>query len=113
MTAEPATPSEPDLELPELQEGTLTPDQVIDLIREIEAHGQVLGAQTKGAPRRITPDGDLDLWEAVNAFLFGDVIGVQIRYRYAGSFWADTLLRHRKGIRVVRICQDQLYGGAP
>lgn len=47
------------------------------------------------------------------AFLRGDLVGVQLRYRFAGEEWWDTLTHTAAGIRLVRISHTRALAVEP
>jgi hypothetical protein len=53
-----------------------------------------------------------DLWSAISdAFAklaAGRTRGVQIRYRHEGQTWWDTLMPTAAGVRLTRVCVDEL-----
>jgi hypothetical protein len=72
------------------------------LFADVGAAAEVLSIQGKaGAGRYASPD-PLTLATAHERLASGELIGVQLRYRYGGSEWADTLLRAAAGFRLVR-----------
>jgi len=56
----------------------------------------------KGASSAYASSGSPSLFGALEALERGMTLGVQIRYRYQGSAWWDTLLRTPEGVRLVR-----------
>ena len=99
--------SEPDKTLPELTESTLGAEQLGDLFRDIGALTQVVEIIPKQGPRDYVDDRlTLDLDTAQARLLDGTFRGVQIRYRYDGGLWWDTLIKLPEGFRIVRIRHD-------
>ena len=47
-----------------------------------------------------------DLDDGRARLLAGTATALQIRYRFAGEEWWDTLISTPEGIRLVRICQE-------
>lgn len=106
MNAE--TPPEPGEEpsppLPELTEGLLDPATLERLFADLEACAEVLEVLTKLGPQeRVTGSVRPSLAEAHDLLRAGGVRGVQIRYRYQGQEWLDTLLVRPAGTLLVRI----------
>jgi hypothetical protein len=88
----------------ELGEGTL--DQ---LFADLAASAEVLSVRGKADPRRYASADPLTLAAARDRLTTGDLTAVQLRYRYDGHEWADTLLRAPGGFRLVR-CQIPANG---
>ena len=85
-------------ELPPMREAVLGRDQVHELFADVEAHAtEVLLMQRRGAPT------SQSLSVARSALLGGDLPRIQIRYRWQGSLWIDTLESRPDGYRLVRI----------
>lgn len=88
----------PALETQELDEATL--DQ---LFYEIERSATVLAVLLKGAAESLAEGGDVTLAEARACLRARTVRGVQLRYRFAGVDWWDTLLLTAQRVRIVRM----------
>ncbi|MFT4547208.1 MAG: hypothetical protein ACI9UA_001722 [Pseudoalteromonas tetraodonis] len=93
--------------LPELTESVLDAGQIENLFRDIGALTQVVEIIPKHGRRDYVDDtASLDLEAAQERLLDGSFRGLQIRYRYDGSLWWDTLIGHPEGFRIVRIRHD-------
>jgi len=97
MTAE--SPSE----LPQVREAMLQDDEVAALIRDLRACAQVHEILVRSAPRQQPSSGTVTLDEAAQMLMERTVRGVQIRYRFDGFDWMDTLMPVAEGIKLVRI----------
>ena len=96
--------SEEATKLPELTESVLSPDQIRELFRDIEALTQIVEIIPKHGSRDYVDDSiELDLATARDRLLDRTYRGLQIRYQYDGGLWWDTLIRIPEGIRIVRI----------
>jgi hypothetical protein len=93
------------MELPELEEGLLDEAGLRALCHQIQTAAQLDQVLAKGAPRQHTPEHAWELDQALQALIDGGVRGVQLRYRYDGHAWFDTVLRGPDGFRVVRMRQ--------
>jgi hypothetical protein len=91
------------LVLPELQDALLDEQTLEQLARDLESFAQVDEVLLKGAPTARAGEGSIPLAEALDALRQRRVLGVQIRYRFQGTLWWDTLLRTPHGVRLVRI----------
>ncbi len=85
--------------LPTLTSADLDPATLEALFADLEALADIEEVQIKGASA--TRAGLTDLAEARRALAYG-AHGVQIRYRWEGQGWLDTLLRTPGGLRLVR-----------
>jgi ferredoxin-type protein NapG len=91
--------------LPELHEGELDEAALRALFRDLGALTEVEEVRLKRAAGRRAESGAPGLDEALAKLLSGDVRGVQVRYRYLGESWCDTVLPAPGGHRVVRMAQ--------
>jgi hypothetical protein len=95
------------LKLPDLNQATLDWPGVEALLRDIAACTQVTEIIPKAAAQGYVTDGvALTLLEARRLLQERAVWGVQIRYRYEGADWWDTLMVLPGGWRLVRIRHD-------
>ncbi len=94
------------MELPELEEGLLDEAALRTLCEEILAHTELDQVLAKGPSGGHTPNKGWDLGEALEALIGAQVRGIQLRYRYQGKAWFDTILRSPDGYRVVRMHQS-------
>lgn len=97
--------TETPLELPALDEGMLSDDGVRQLIAELGAHAEVFEVGIKGGAQARGQRAVLDLPAALDGLLAGEHRAIQVRYRFQGAEWCDTVLRAPGGWRVVRMCQ--------
>jgi hypothetical protein len=97
-TSMPAT-----LNLPDLHQAVLDTPTLERLLRDIEEHAQVNEIIPKFTQRGYVPEGPVTLAEARELLLFQSARGVQIRYRYEGADWWDTIMTAPEGFRLVRI----------
>jgi hypothetical protein len=102
MTDDPTTTAE-DLRLPELTQACLDADTLDALFADLAACTQVLEVVAKPARTQMIPNQRLTLDDARELITRRTVRGVQIRYRYDGAEWWDTLMAGPDGVRVVRI----------
>ncbi|WP_437707251.1 hypothetical protein WMF45_26305 [Sorangium sp. So ce448] len=100
---------DPEIPLPPLQEAVLDEATLDQLFFDLAEAAELVSVSLKaGATARA---GDLpragsagdELALARRALGDGTALGVQIRYRFAGSEWWDTLLRIPSGVRLVRV----------
>ncbi|MEZ4361333.1 MAG: hypothetical protein R3B48_14200 [Kofleriaceae bacterium] len=99
--------------LPPVQQVVLDAAAVARLFDDIERAGEWLGASAKGARRGAPASSFASLAEAKAALLGGAVAGVQLRYRFAGEEWWDTLMPTATGIRLVRISHTRALAVDP
>lgn len=99
--------STPDAEaLPSLQQADLDAETLARLVSDIQGLAVVDEVVLKGGGALMASPQRVTLTEAVEALQGGRIQGVQVRYRYQGQAWWDTLLRVPQGIRLVRITHD-------
>jgi len=96
-----STPENPPL--PTLQDAILDGETLERLMHDIQSFATVEEVLLKGGAVAMASEKSVPLAEALESFRQGRVLGVQIRYRYLGTSWWDTLLRTSQGIRLVRI----------
>jgi len=90
--------------LPDLQQSILDAPTVDQLFADIAACGSQLEIIPKfAAEERIDASSRLTLEDGRALLLAGQLRALQIRYRYQGSDWWDTLLPVPQGHRLVRI----------
>ncbi len=98
--------TEPQSPLPGLHQAVLDEPTVRRLFADLQACAEVFEVRAKQAAREQTRDEQILLDEARDRLLDGSARGVQVRYRYQGEEWWDTLLRTESGFRLTRIRQD-------
>lgn len=97
-------------ELPDLHQGMLDEATLATYFADLQEHAEVFDVNAKGAPESYASDSPMDLAAGENLFQSGLVRGLQIRYRFGGVEWWDTLIRAPEGVRLVRI--EHNFGGA-
>lgn len=93
--------------LPELHQAVLDGPTLDALFADLAACTEVLDVQAKGSATAYAHDA-AGLGAVREALLSGSVHAAQIRYRWRGEIWWDTLLRVPGGVRIVRRCAPQL-----
>ena len=94
-------------ELPALHQGVLDAATLDQLVVDIETCTEVIEVIPKfGADSYVGEDEVIDLRKAISMLGEGQLRGVQIRYKYDGSQWWDTLMGTPQGVRLVRIQHD-------
>lgn len=90
--------------LPPLIVAELDDELLAELFGDVEALGEELEIVVKRGPE-VQVDGAprTTLLEAERLLRTEMTVGVQLRYRYRGSDWWDTILRSAEGFRLVRI----------
>lgn len=76
------------------------------LFADLEACAEILAVIPKAGPGYVSPR-TISLQAGRNQFAAGQLRGLQVRYRFQGTEWWDTLLPEADGARVTRIkpCQ--------
>ncbi len=95
-----------DERLREFHEAFIDPETLNQLFRDLEGASEVLAVMAKGGGRDRAHGGALTLEEGRELFLSKQVKGLQIRYRYEGAEWWDTLMHTPGGVRIIRIEQE-------
>jgi ferredoxin-type protein NapG len=98
-----AKPEVAEIELPELREADLDEAGLRALFGDLAAATQIEDIRSKQAPERRAEASRISAEEALGWLLEGRVRGVQVRYRYDGQSWCDTILATTRGHRVVRV----------
>ena len=94
------------LQLPPLQVTVLDASTLAQLFSDLETCATGVTVQPRTRPD--LPPALISLAEAQVQLASGSLRGVQIRYRYEGGSWCDTLITQPAGTRLVRICEDDI-----
>jgi hypothetical protein len=113
MTDATTTENAQPLALPELHERALDAEALAAYEADLTAEAQVDAVMVKGgAEVRATDAGELGLAEAFATLRGGRVRAVQVRYRWGGEAWWDTVMAmgsgHGAGYRIVRLRAESL-----
>lgn len=92
--------------LQDLQNAMLTPELLQAYFLDLEWFAAVAEVLPKYKPNTFVPDEPLTLQTGRALLEGGQLLGLQIRYRFEGATWWDTLLVGPRGIRLVRIQHD-------
>lgn len=96
--------------LPELHSSSLDDAQVAQLLTDIEICTELTEILPKFAAQQRVPDtASVTLAQAREWLTTRAVRGLQLRYRYDGADWWDTLMQDGDRYRIVRIRHD--FGG--
>jgi hypothetical protein len=113
MNAEPVTTPANETDapaLPELHSSSLDIAQVAQLLADIEACTELTEILPKfAAQQRVPATASVTLAQAREWLATRAVRGLQLRYRYDGADWWDTLMEDGDRYRIVRIRHD--FGG--
>lgn len=101
----PSTSAGDEIPLPDLQDQDIDEATLRRLAFDIDAAADLIEVRYKGGAQAHAARAAPSLEEAVTALLERRVLGIQLRYRYGGRQWWDTLLRTEGGVRLVRIEQ--------
>jgi hypothetical protein len=96
------SPAADPLDLPELRQGELDATQLDTLFADLRQGAEVDHVQVRGGPGSPRGDRVVSLDEARQLLRQERTPAVQIRYRYDGQSWCDTLLAHPGGVRLIR-----------
>ncbi len=103
LTSEPTEPPEPEIVLPDLHEAELDEQGLRALFHDLSSAAEIEGVRVKQAAAERASTGQVTASDALELLLARRVRGVQIRYRYQGESWCDTIMASPHGHRVVRL----------
>lgn len=89
--------------LPDLYSDELDAAALSALIADIEAHAHVSEVLVKGAATVHATAVRPSFSQACASLSAGNIRAVQVRYRWDGRDWSDTVLRTTAGFKVVRM----------
>jgi hypothetical protein len=90
-----------------MNDAILGPDEVRQLFDDLDHHAQVLDVRLKGGSRSLAGEGGCTLGEARGAIAGRTARAAQVRYRYQGDLWVDTIMvLNQGGVRLVRVRQE-------
>ncbi|MFO0935861.1 MAG: hypothetical protein U0798_05000 [Gemmataceae bacterium] len=108
--AAPAAPTTPVFSegppVPLMVEGLLDASALKQLFSDLSASAQVLDVREKGGPVQYAETETIPLDAAGERLLSQISRAVQVRYRYSGYEWTDTVMALPAGYRVVRCRHD-------
>lgn len=88
--------------VPLMVEGLIDVATLTRLFADIQSAGTVLGVREKGGPTEYAAGEGMPPEVALERLRAGSARAVQVRYRYDGHEWTDTILAQPGGFRVVR-----------
>ncbi len=91
--------------VPMMVEGVIDANTLRQLFADL-ATATLLGIREKGSPTEYTASEELTTDLAQSRLLSGAARAVQLRYRYDGFEWSDTIMAIPGGFRVVRCRQE-------
>lgn len=92
--------------LRDYHEAMLDPATLQRLFIDLDGAAEVLAVLAKGGGTTRAHGGTMTLEEGRQLFMSNKIKGLQIRYRYEGAEWWDTLMHTPEGVRIVRIEQE-------
>ena len=87
--------SRPDVE--DLFMSVVEPPMVAQMLADIREHAELLSVGSKSDARALSGEPVSDLALAERWLADGSLRGLQLRYRFQGDVWFDTLLRLPSG----------------
>jgi len=90
------------LNLPALRTADLDEEGLDTLLTDLAACAEDIELVVKSGPAARAECAAASLQLAIQRFRAGELRGVQIRYRFEGRVWCDTLMRTATGMRLVR-----------
>ena len=94
-----------DIKLPDLHETVLDTETLSAYFDDLASHAEVFDVIAKGAPQQYAGEQALDLAGGRALIESGLTRGLQVRYRFQGAEWWDTMICQADGVRLVRIEQ--------
>ena len=88
--------------VPLMTEGTIDAATLRQLWADLLAAAEVLSVREKAGPETYAGSDGPSLSLVLDRLLTGEARAAQIRYRYDGREWTDTIVSHPPGFRVVR-----------
>ncbi|MDQ8202416.1 hypothetical protein [Pelagicoccus sp. SDUM812003] len=90
--------------LPELHQSHMDSETLAAYFRDLEACAEIFAVIPKMGQGYVAPQ-EVDLRLGKSLLESGALLGLQIRYRFDGSEWWDTLIARGGQIRITRIEQ--------
>lgn len=93
----------PDPPLPTVYEAMLTPERLAELLADLEVHAGEVDVRVRAVQETHSDSGRPEL--SIVGALLDQATGtsVQIRYRFDGKLWCDSILHTAQGYRLVRM----------
>lgn len=92
--------------VPLMLEGLIDQPALARLFADLHSAATVLGVREKGGAGRYAGGDELSPGVALERLTAGTARAVQVRYRYDGHEWTDTVLATAAGYRIVRCRHD-------
>jgi hypothetical protein len=89
--------------LPDLQSSTLDAETLDQLFFDLAKLAEVLDVRLKAAATARANAAAASLEDARLALVQGQTLAAQVRYRFQGVEWIDTLMKTADGVRLVRM----------
>ncbi len=93
-----------------LHQGVLDAPRLAELFADLAEYAEITAILLKGGAAQYAGEQEVTLAQAHAQLAAGAVRGAQIRYRFEGRAWCDTLLHGPGGLRVVRMDVTHLGG---
>ena len=84
--------------LPEILQAEWSSDQILALFLDLNAGAEIQHVQL----RTETADATVSLADAEASFGCGEARAIQVRYRFEGELWSDTILRGDPTTKIIR-----------
>lgn len=98
----------PDAPLPPVHIAEIDHEKLRELFCDVESLGEHIEIVLKhGSEGYVDPGSAPSITDAMTQLLLGTALGVQLRYRFKGADWWDTVMRTTAGFRLVRIQRPQ------
>lgn len=91
--------------LPAIWDKLLDPATLDQYFKDLAAHAEMISVQEKQSPTEYVHENTMDLPVARERIFSGNACAVQLRYRYDGQEWCDTLMHQASGVKLIRMMQ--------
>lgn len=92
--------------VPLMVEGILDASMLNQLCSDLQSYAEIVIVQEKSGPNAYADSEPLKLETAVHRLQSQLTRSVQVRYKFEGWEWTDTILAFQAGFRVVRCRHD-------
>lgn len=96
--------------VPLMVDGVIDATTLRQLFADLATSATIIGVREKSGPTTYTSADEPTPDAALARLLSGVVRATQVRYRFDGHEWTDTILSVPGGFRVVRCRHEQLLG---
>jgi hypothetical protein len=102
-------------QVPLMTKGLINAETLHQLAEDLEVAAEVLSIREKASAATHSAPDEASLAACIDHLLNGVIRAAQIRYRYAGNEWTDTITATNDGFQVVRCARldDRIRQSSP